>query len=125
VRRLVNCAVVIGLVVLGPAPTSICSLLSPLVGECTTAASEVQCASMGMNVPSGPTVAASSASCCVISQAPLPESRNEASKLTLHEDLGSPQAVVVKTHSSQVGPPDVPQIFSPPPLRSLLCTFLI
>jgi len=133
VRRFVSCVVVIGLVVLGLAPNCVCSLFYPMAVERTTAASEMHCASMGMNAPtaqlasaSGSTIAACPASCCTISQAPLSESRNDASKVTLHQDLRSaPQAIVMKTHSSKGRLTEVPRVLSSHPLRSLLCTFLI
>jgi hypothetical protein len=132
VRRLVSCAVAIGLIVLG-SPTCLCSLLFSRTVERATAASEVRCTTMNMSAPttqlagaSRPTIAAGSASCCVISQAPLSESRNDASRITLHQDLRSaPQAIIVKIHSSESGFMEVPHVFASPPLRSLLCTFLI
>ena len=131
VRRLVSCAVAIGLIVLG-SPTCVCSLLFSRAVERATASSEVHCTNMNMNArttqltsASGPTIAACSASCCVISQAPLSESRNDASRITLHQGLSSaPPTIVVKIHSSESGLTEV-QVFSSPPLRSLLCTFLI
>lgn len=125
-KSLLACAIIIGLVILGPAPASICSLLSSMAGECATPASRTHCDDMDMATPSGPTVAAPSSSCCLSSQAPLPESRNETAKITVHQDLGSaPQIVYAETDFNEAQSDQVPQVSSSPPLQPLLCTFLI
>jgi hypothetical protein len=104
-KRIAILAIVIGLVVLGPAPTSVCSLLSALAGECATPATGSHCDNMDMAVPAGPTVAASSASCCAMSQAPVPESRKDAAKINLHEEFGpAPSLVVGEVCSDEAEP---------------------
>lgn len=125
-KRLLTCVIVFGLAVLGPAPSSVCSLLSSIVGECASADTQARCDQMNMNVPPAQTVAARSEPCCLISQAPLPESRNEAPKISLQNELGvvpTPVIGVFRFHDARSS--DAPEDLSPPPLQSLLCTFLI
>jgi hypothetical protein len=68
---------------------------------------------------------ASDPSCCFISPAPIPQSQYKASGLS----LAAPIAVLDQpgdTPRVEVLPPFlVVKYLSPPPLQSLLCTFLI
>jgi hypothetical protein len=71
-------------------------------------------------------MAARGASCCVKSQAPLPESNTETSKTAVPENATTsfvPTYDFVNSEKafSEPGSADL----SPPPLQSLLCTFLI
>lgn len=126
--RLLACAIAIGLVVFGPAPLSVCSLLFSATTDCTTPNTHSKCDKMDMDMGTLPveTVCAQSQSCCAISQAPLPESRNNASKISPEEQLvADPTPSNVELQLVHGGINYVPVDVSPPPLRSLLCTFLI
>jgi len=126
VKKLLISALVVGLVVASPYPLSLCALVSSALGNCGSPETRSHCDKMGMGEHAAPTVTSRSNSCCTISQAPLPESKTEVSKTTVKLKLAValPSATDVVT-SEGVHVPTIPQELSPPPLRSLLCTFLI
>jgi len=79
---------------------------------------------MGEN--SAQSITTSDTSCCAVSQAPLPQSKIEVSKTTVKLELAATLTSVTKVENPEnVRPWSAPQKLSPPPLRSLLCTFLI
>ena len=126
VKRLLISALVLGLAVVGSSPLSICALLSSAVSECASTETQSQCDKMDMGEHTAPTVASPNNSCCAISQAPLPESKTEVSKTSVKLELAAALTSATDVaHSGQVRPRSVPQELSPPPLRSLICTFLI
>ena len=126
VKRLLSCVLVFGLVLLAPSPGSLCALLSSVPGECATPETQSQCENMDMGIPPVQSITTQTASCCTVSQAPLPESKSELAKSSAQvpaENLLSRTAEIIErddTHTT----PDL-QDTSPPPLQSLLCTFLI
>jgi len=125
-RRLLILGLALGLVGMGPVPLSACALITSQMAECKTPETQPVCDKMDMS-ESGPRLAgASEASCCFVSKAPVPEARQKISNdspaisIAIFElsdgDSLSPQRSVAVL---------IPQDFSPPSLRSLLCTFLI
>jgi hypothetical protein len=125
-KRLTMCAIVFGLTVLGPAPFSVCSLLSSVAGDCAASGAQVNCDKMDMSTAPAQTIGARSVSCCAMSQAPLPESRKEASKISPQEEpVAVPAMMVGVINFEDARGLDVPQDVSPGPQQSLLCTFLI
>lgn len=119
-------ALVLALVVASPNPLSFCALLSSALGNCGSAETRSQCDKMDMGEHTATVVSSRSNSCCAISQAPLPESKTEVPKTTVKLELAvALTSVTDVVNSERVRVPTVPQELSPPPLRSLLCTFLI
>lgn len=125
-KRLLIYALVLGLAVAGPNPLSLCALFSSTAGDCPSVETQSQCDKMDMGEHAAPRITPRSTSCCVVSQAPLPESKNEASKTTVKLELAAALIPVINVENPEnIRPLNVPQKLSPPPLRSLLCTFLI
>ena len=125
-KRLLISVLVFGLAVAGANPLSLCALFSSTEGNCASAQTQSQCDKMDMGEHAAQSMTAGSTSCCVVSQAPLPESKTEASKTTVKLELAATLTSVTNAEIPQnVHPRSVPQKPSPPPLRSLLCTFLI
>jgi hypothetical protein len=126
VKRLLTLMLAMGLPLIGPSPVSLCALFSSLPGECTRMETKAQCEKMDMTEHPSRTLTAGSTSCCVVSQAPLPESKNEASPTcdarTSAGPLVSLGKVIEPDNAPVVSGPRDP---SPPPQQSLLCTFLI
>ena len=120
-------ALALGLVVAGPNSLPLCALLSPIAGDCTAPETQSQCDKMAMGEHRAPAAVTSrSDSCCAISQAPLPEPKTEVSKTTVKLELAPAFTSATQVlNSEKVRPRNVLQELSPPPLRSLLCTFLI
>jgi hypothetical protein len=81
---------------------------------------------MEMGEQEAPRLTTSNTSCCVTSQAPLPESKTELLTITTGQEL---TAIPIPAHqvviSANIRFTEVPLNLSPPSLRSLLCTFLI
>jgi hypothetical protein len=104
---------------------SACALFSSKLADCSAPKTESRCDKMNMGDDGPPVVIALDQSCCFVSQAPLSESRFEASALS----LVTPLAVSVPTETAprvhQMPSVLLLQDLSPPPLQSLLCTFLI
>ncbi len=125
-KRLVISVLVLGLAVACPNPLSLCALLSSTTGDCGSMEMQSQCDKMDMGEHAAQSITTRSASCCSVSQAPLPESKTEVSKTTVKLELAAALTSAINVANSEnVHPRSVPQELSPPPLRSLLCTFLI
>jgi hypothetical protein len=126
VKKVLTYTLILGFVVVGANPLSFCAIVSSALSDCASSETRSQCDKMDMGEHPASAVAPRSSFCCVISQAPLPESKTEVSKTTVKLELAA--ALTLGTdvvHSEKLSPPSVPQELSPPPLRSLLCTFLI
>ena len=126
VKRLLISALVLGLTILAPGPTSLCALASSFVTECASPDTQTQCDQMDMGAPSGPVLAAQTASCCSMTQAPLPQARHELSSPAPEPASASlaplsAETVILKNQTLV----EVPKELSPPPLQPVLCTFLI
>lgn len=125
-RRILSFFIALGLVGLGPLPLSACALIYSQPSECATPQTETHCERMGMEQTERPSVLPASKTCCVISEAPVPEAQSNAGQLqvTAGSALDANSApVIVRLESKQ--PVEALQDFSSPPLQPLLCTFLI
>jgi hypothetical protein len=125
-RRMLIFAIALGLIGLGPVPLSACALFYSQPAECATPQNHSLCERMEMDQSNGPSVAASSKACCLISEAPLPEAQYSSGNLSLAATpLIEYQAIreIPRTGNTQLGL--LLQDLSPPPLQSVLCTFLI
>lgn len=125
-RRILSFFIALGLVGLGPVPLSACALIYSQPSECATPQTETRCDQMGMNQAEDPSVSPTSKTCCVISEAPLPDAQSNAGELpaTAGSALDSSAAPeIVRLENAR--PLEALQDFSSPPLQPLLCTFLI
>src|SRR5215831_8954439 len=123
-RRLLGMALALSLIGLGPVPLSACALLWSRAAECSTPGTESRCNEMNTSDTVTKLLAAPDASCCDLSRAPIPESQQNASKVSLavtavvnpeHAWIAPP---IQREHVSYAG-----QDMSPPLLQSFLCTF--
>jgi hypothetical protein len=126
VRKAIILVIALGLAGVGSAPLTACALFSSQLTDCATPKTESHCEQMEMAETAVSSVAQQDASCCTITQAPLPEAQSVASGVSLGAvtslSLGFPGSL-----SPAQGAPrsEVVPDLSPPPLQSLLCTFLI
>jgi len=127
VKGLLVCVLVIGLAAAGPNPLSVCALFSSIAGDCTSSVeTQSPCDKMDMGEHTAQSIMTRSASCCVVSQAPLPESKNEVSKTSVKLEKAATLVLAnEEVNSASFRLRSQSQELSPPPLRSLLCTFLI
>lgn len=123
--RLLTITLVVALAVLGPSPVSLCALASSFTADCAAMPQQPQCNEMNMDEAAGPALSAGTASCCVVSQAPLPETANTA-------QVASAAVAPVVVAILAITPGNVEEQRSAnvhqnpsPPERSSLCTFLI
>jgi hypothetical protein len=127
-RRILSMLVALGLAGLGPLPVSACALVSSQPSECASPQTKTDCEQMGMEQAEKPPVRVSNASksCCTLSQAPLPEVQTWAGSFAVAATPALASNLIVSEQSLEnVWPSNVEQDLSPPPLQSLLCTFLI
>ena len=125
-KRLVSSVIVLGLILVGPRPVSLCSLASSLAADCESMDKPSPCDQMDMPTHQSETRKASTTNCCALSQAPLPERKNELSAPESEQQL-VPVATLPKEvfHPYAATVTDVLRDPSPPPSPSLLCTFLL
>ena len=124
-KRLLLTALAVSLVGLGSSPLSICALLSSKAAECATPETESRCDRMDMASAGLKVGAAPNASCCALSQAPLPASQQNPSPLSqLSVSTVIPESVLIAPFGQLKPPFDAARDLSPP-LQSFLCTFLI
>lgn len=127
-RRILAFIVALGVAGLGPLPASACAMLHRQPSECATPKTKTHCERMGVDHAGEPpvTVSNSSKSCCSISQAPAPETQTSAESFEVAAPPAlTPSVVVARPPVESVWSPDIAQDSYPPPLQSLLCTFLI
>ena len=127
-QRILSMLVALGLAGLGPLPVSACALVSSQPSECASPQTKTDCERMVMDEAEKPpvTVSGASKSCCVISEAPLPEAQTWAGSFSVATAPALASSIAVARQSVEsVWFPEVKQDLSPPPLQSVLCTFLI
>lgn len=127
-RRTLSLLIALGLAGLGPLPVSPCALLHSHASECASPPTMSDCEHMRMEQPEKPLVkvSAEKKSCCVISQAPLPETQRWAGSFAVATGPTPASNITVRMQPVEsVWFSDIAQTSSPPQLRSLLCTFLI
>jgi hypothetical protein len=127
-RRILSFVIALGLAGLGPPPVSACALLNSQPSECATPQTETHCDGMGMEQTEKPpgTISNASKTCCAVSEAPLPEAQTWAGSFSVATAPAAAASIAVATRPLATGwSNDAKQDLSPPPLQSLLCTFLI
>jgi hypothetical protein len=126
VKGFLSFAIVIGLILVGPSPVSLCALASSLVADCESMDKPSTCDQMEMQTHPSGTWKVRTISCCAMSQAPLPEGKNELSNPAPAQELATVSILSAEAmHRDRQALTDLLTELSPPPLRSLLCTFLL
>jgi len=112
------------LVGLGSVPLLACRVFSSKLAECAAPKSQSQCDQMNVDKNSTQLVTAET-SCCVASNAPIPEFQPAASGFPQPAPIAVLGAMDnISRLERSLAAPMVPQP-SPPAFQSLLCTFLI
>src|SRR5215467_12584731 len=127
-RKLLSLLAALGLASLGSLPVSACAAVHSRVSECATPQTKAGCGHMGMEHAKEPPVSAlrSSKTCCSISLPPRPEAQPWAGSFAVFAPPAMASGLIaVKPLLENAWSPDRAQDPSPPPLQSLLCTFLI
>jgi hypothetical protein len=127
-RRILSLLIALGVAGLAPLPVSACALLHSHTSECAAPQTATDCERMGMHQAEETSFKVSSGnkSCCIISQAPLPEAQSWAGSFAVATNPALASNITVATQPLEsVWFPDIPKTTSPPQLQSLLCTFLI
>jgi hypothetical protein len=124
-RRILIFGLVLSVVGLGPMPLSACALFSSQLAECTTPKTQSQCDGMNMDESGTQLVAASDASCCFISKAPISELQYKASDPSLVAAVSILGPTGDTLRIQRLLPVLIVQDLSPPRLQSFLCILLI
>lgn len=116
---------VLSVIAAGLMPFSACALLSSKMAECSEPKAQSPCDQMHHQNTGTQLTRSSDKSCCVASQAPLPELRFRGVE-------AGPAVIVAANENTLVVPSTRPcntlivvEYPSPPSFQSLLCTFLI
>jgi hypothetical protein len=124
-RGVIILGLVLSVIAAGLGPLSACALLSSKMAECADTKVQSPCDQMHHKSAGTQFTQSSDSSCCVTSQAPLPELQFKGVEAT-------PSVLVADTRNTLVvlstRPSDtllVVEYPSPPSFQSLLCTFLI
>jgi hypothetical protein len=125
VRRSLIFALALSLVGLGPVSLSACALRTSKLAECATPKTQSRCDQMNLDESGTQVVTASDTSCCSISNAPVPQSQNKASGLSLAAAIAVLDPTGDTPNIQRLSPVLIVHDLSPPSLQSLLCTFLI
>jgi hypothetical protein len=125
-RRTLIFGLALSLAGLGPLPLSACAWLSSGWVECKTPKTPTPCESMSMDECAAQSGVSLNSSCCVASNAHSPESWLQPSDTSplLAPALAS-SLVCDVPRIARLAPVVPVQSAAPPPLQSLLCTFLI
>jgi hypothetical protein len=126
VKRLLSFTIVIGLILVGPSPVSLCALASSLAADCESMDKPSPCGQLDMPMQPSETWKVQMVACCAISQSPLPEAKNDLSSPGPEQDPATVSILSAEaTHAERHALADVLRDPSPPPKQSLLCTFLL
>lgn len=124
-RKVLILALALSVFSSGLVPLSACALLSSKTAECAQPTAQSQCDQMyahnaGIQLSRG-----SDKSCCVNSQAPLPELQFKGVEVGPAVSIAVPQDELVLPSARPYSTQLVVENASPPSFQSLLCTFLI
>jgi hypothetical protein len=124
-RRLSIIGLALILIAAGLAPLSACAMLSSGVAECPQATSQSPCDHMHHHNGGIQLSSSSDKSCCVSSQAPLPELQFKGGEVGAAVTITVAQNTLAIPSTRPSSTPQVVENPSPPSFQSLLCTFLI
>jgi hypothetical protein len=125
-RRLLIFGLGLGLIVTGLTPLSACALFAARPTECAQPATRSHCDQRPADDAATQSFTSPDRSCCVVSQAPLPELRFKVVEAAV---AVTPVVTAIARTVSGVSPASALHVIveesSPPSLQSLLCTLLI
>ena len=124
-RRALILGLAVSVIATGLMPLSACALLTSKMAECAEATAQSPCERMNTHSSATQSFQNSNRSCCIISQAPLPELQFKALAIgpAIVTDV-TPQLIAVPS-AALYNPLLVLANPSPPASLPLLCTFLI
>ncbi len=125
-RRFAIFGLALSLIAAGLAPLSVCALFTSKLAECAEPAVQSHCDQMPSGDAATQSFNSSDKSCCVVSQAPLPELQYKVAEaapaITFDVTANLPAGTGIRPASTLLSTVEEP---SPPSLQSLLCTLLI
>lgn len=127
-RRFLSSLIAFGLAGLTSVPVSACALVHSHTGECATPQTKMACEHMAMEQEQEASTAVSngSKSCCGISRAPFAEAQTWAGSFAVAAVPPVASGIILTKQPFQSARSlDIAVDSSPPPLQSLLCSFLI
>ncbi len=124
-RRVLILGLALSVVAAGLMPLSACALLCSRVAECAEATTQSPCDQMHPQSSGAQFSRGSDKSCCVTSQAPLPELQFKAAEVGPAVTIAAFQNTLAVSSARPYGTLLVVENPSPPSFQSLLCTFLI
>jgi hypothetical protein len=124
-RRVLILGLALSLFAAGLAPLSACALLSSKMAECAEATTQSPCDQMYPHSAGYQFSKGSDKSCCVTSQAPLPELQFKGVEVAPAVTAAVPDSTLALPSVRPYSKLLVGENSSPPSFQSLLCTFLI
>ena len=124
-RRILILGLALSVFAAGLAPLSACALLSSKMAECAKDTAQSLCDQMHSPNAGIQTFKGSEKSCCVTSQAPLPELQFNSTEVGPLVTIDVSQNMLVIPSARLSSTPAFFECSSPPSSQSLLCTFLI
>jgi hypothetical protein len=124
-RRVLILGLALSVFTAGLMPLSVCALLSSKIAECADVKSQSPCDQMHPHSSGTPSFKDSNKSCCVTSQAPLPELQFKAVVVGQAVTIAVAQNILALPSTTTYSPLHFVENASPPSFQSLLCTFLI
>jgi|SRR5690242_1564625 len=124
-RRMLTLVLSVSLTGVGPVPLSLCAIFSSKLAECSTPTAQSPCDSMNMG-ESGTAVVAPTGPCCNLDNAPVATRQHQFAQPLLTNSVALPVlSAVTLPGIERTWPNHIEESVSPPPLQSLLCTFLV
>lgn len=124
-RRVLILGLALSVFTAGLAPLLACALFSSKIAECAEATSQSTCDQMCLHSAGAQISRGSDKSCCVTSQAPIPELQFKGTEAGLSVAMAVPLYTLAIHSPRPYNTLLVFEIPSPPSLQSLLCAFLI
>src|SRR5579864_1556172 len=115
----------LSIIAAGLMPLSACALLSSKMAECAEPTPQSPCDQMHPHSSGAQSLEDSNKSCCVSSQAPLPELQLKAVVVGPAIAVAVSRNILVVPSATPYSPLPSMESLSPPSSQSLLCTFLI
>ena len=124
-RRVLILGLALSVIAAGVVPLSACALFSSKMAECAEARAQSPCDQMRPHSSEAQSFKDANKSCCVISQAPLPELQFKAMAVGPAITIEVSQQILAVPSATPYNSVLFIANSSPPSSQSLLCTFLI
>lgn len=124
-RRVLIFGLAVSVFVVGLVPLSTCALLSSKTAECAEATAQSACDQMYPHSAGSQFSRGSDKSCCVTSQAPLPELQLKGVEVGPAVTMAVPLDTLAVPSPRPYSTLHAVENPSPPSFQSILCTFLI